>query len=414
MTRASRSPILACVALLAACGASQGVTEPEPLLTQLPRPLSAAELRLVDAGNQFTLDLFRAATAALPADSNAFLSPLSASMALGMALNGAGGETFDAMRTALRVDAVPLGDINQGYKDLTALLTGLDRATTVLVANSVWSHTAFPILPTFVTAARTWFDAEARSVDFRAPEAVAAINGWVKEKTRDRIPKLLESIDQREVAFLINAVYFKGKWRDAFDPARTKPLPFNGADGATRNVPTMSHEPGPHRYAATPDYEAVDLLYGNGAFALTVLLPRPGKTPRQVLAGLTPAAWRALGESFAEARVGLELPKFRMDYTRELKDDLRAMGMGIAFDGARADFSGIADVRPDRLFITRVLQKTFVEVNEEGTEAAAATGVGMGVTSVPPTVRVDRPFLFAIRERSSGTILFLAQMNVIR
>jgi serine protease inhibitor len=391
----------------AACG--QGITGPEPLLTDLPRPLTAAELHLVDAGNRFTFDLFRVATAALPPDSNAFLSPFSASMALGLALNGAGGETFDALREALRVDGVPLADINRGYRDLMSLLVGLDRTTDITVANSVWSDAGFPILPSFLDAARTWFDAEARSLDFRY--AVSTINDWVNGKTRGRIPKLLDRIEQEEVAFLINAIHFKGRWRMAFDKARTRSEPFHAADGTTGTVQMMSLEPTPLRHVWRPEYQAVDLLYGNGAFSMTVLLPAEGRTPADLLTTLNHAAWRELTEAFEERKVGLSLPRFRMEYERSLKNDLTALGMGIAFDPNRADFYGIADVRPERLYLTRVIQKTFVDVNEEGTEAAAATAVGVGITSMPPVMVVDRPFLFVLRERFSGAILFIGQVN---
>jgi serpin B len=168
------------------------------------------------------------------------------------------------------------------------------------------------------------------------------------------------------------------------------------------------------RYHQTEDYQAVDLLYGNGAFAMTVLLPKAGRTPAELLAGLDPESWRALAERFNESEVALTFPRFRLEYGRKLKEDLVALGMEMAF-GVGADFYRIADVRPDRLYLTRVDQKTFVEVNEEGTEAAAATGVGVGVTSVPELVEmtVDRPFVFAIRERFSGAVVFLGVMNAI-
>jgi serpin B len=317
------------------------------------------------------------------------------------------------MRVTLRLGASPLIEVNQGYRDLITLLTSLDRTTEVVVANSLWSRSGFPILPTFVNAVDTWFDAEARTLDFSTPAAVDVINGWVKDKTRNRIPKLLDRIDPFEVAFLVNAVYFKGRWRATFDRARTRPMPFHAADGSTRDVPTMSLDATPLRYHSTPEYEAVDLLYGNGTFAMTVLLPRPGKTPADLLAGLDPSGWRELAAAFHEQKIMLSVPRFRLEYSRELEEDLKDLGMGIAFDGGRADFYGIADVRPERLFISRVVQKTFVDVNEEGTEAAAATGVGIGVTSAPPALVVDRPFLFAIHERLTGTILFLGQVNLI-
>lgn len=396
----------------AACG-SNGPTGPEPLLDALPRQLSPAESRLIDASNQFSFDLFREATRRLPADSNAFLSPFSASMALGMALNGAGGLTFDSMRVALRAGEAPLSDLNSAYRDLLQLYTTLDRTTELVVANGVWVDQGFPVRPEFLATVRTWFAAEATTLDLQGPDALGAINGWVKERTRNRIPKLLEKIDADEIAFLVNAVYFKGRWRIPFDPKRTSPREFRSARGESQSVPTMWLED-QIRYAQRDGFQAADLLYGNGAYAMTILLPEVGSTPGAVLATLTPASWRELDAAFHEAKIVLTLPKFTFDYRRSLVDDLKAMGMRIAFDAGQADFYGIADVRPERLYLTQVLQKAFVEVNEEGTEAAATTAVGVGVTSAPPSMTVDRPFLFVIRERLTGNILFIGQVNELQ
>lgn len=408
MTR--KAGILLVLPGLLACS---GKSPTEPLLEELPRPLSQAESRLIDAGNQFSFDLFRQATRNLPVDSNAFLSPVSASMALGMALNGAGGETFDAMRQALGFGDLPLEQINQGYKSLIELLTGLDRSTEMVAANSVWLAQGFPMEAGFREAARTWFGAEAEELDFSSPTALSRINGWVAEATRNRIPKLLDQIRPEEVAFLVNALYFKGRWRVAFDPKQTQPSPFHAADGSTASV-SMMHLKDGVRYARTQNYEAAELLYGNGAFAMVIVLPAAGQTVAELVAAMDAATWSDLTGRLAESEVELRLPRFKFELTRELKDDLSELGMGIAFDPNRADFYGIADVRPDRLYLTRVLQKTFVEVNEEGTEAAAATAVGVGVTSMPPTMEVNRPFLFAIRERLSGAVVFMGQVNVLR
>ncbi len=398
--------------LLAACGTTDPGGDQPPLLSELPRSLSPAEVRIVEGANSFAFDLLRQATASLPPDSNVFLSPLSASMALGMALNGAVGETYDAMRSALRLDGMAEADIDRGYRDVIELLTGLDARTEMRVANSIWGHAALPIEPAFLDAGRSYFDAEVATVDFGSPETLDAINGWVRDKTEGRIPRLLDQLQADEVLFLVNAIYFKGKWRSQFDPDETSDGPFHGADGRDRTARLM-HQVDELRYVDTETFQGVDLLYGNGAFAMTVLLPRDGRTAVEVLAGFDAGKWSALTDQFATAEVALTLPRFRLEYGRTLNDDLTALGMGIAFDDAAADFSRIADIRPNRLFLTRVEQKTTVEVNEEGTEAAAATGVGVGATSAPPSMTVDRPFVFAIRERLSGAIVFLGVMNTI-
>jgi serine protease inhibitor len=410
-----RPPLrLATLLVLTGCGSSTAPGgDPPPVLTELPRTLSAAELRIVEGANAFAFDLLREATAELAPDSNAFLSPLSASMALGMALNGANGETWDAMRSALRLGGMEEDAINEGYRDLMALLRGLDSRTEMRVANSMWAHATLPIEPAFTESGRIFFGAEVATLDFGSPEALTRINGWVAEATKDRIPRLLEQISPDEVLFLVNAIYFKGTWRTAFDPADTRQAPFHAADGRNRLVQLMTLKD-ELRYAETEVYQAVDLLYGNGAFAMTVLLPKAGWTPAQLLGQLDSERWSALAGRFAEQEVNLALPRFRLEYGRKLKDDLAALGMGVAF-GTRADFYRIADVAPERLYLTRVDQKTFIEVNEEGTEAAAATAVGVGVISAPEVVemRVDRPFVLAIRERLSGAVLFLGVMNAL-
>jgi serine protease inhibitor len=398
--------------LLTGCGSSTGPGgDLPPIVTELPRTLSPSELRIAEGANAFAFDLLGEVTKALPPDSNAFLSPLSASMALGMTLNGAKGETYDAMRTALRLDGMAEAEINQGYRDLMTLLGGLDSQTEMRIANSIWGDATLPIEPAFTEAGRAFFDAEVRTLDFGSPETPRVINDWVSGKTNGNIPELLEDVSPDEVMFLINAICFKGKWRNAFDAKDTRDGPFRGADGRDRGVPLMWQK-GDLRYDETEDYQAVDLLYGNGAFAMTVLLPKAGRTPAGVLSGLDPESWNALAGRFAETKVTLTFPRFRLEYGRRLNHDLEALGMEIAF-GGNADFSRIADV--GGLYVTRVDQKTFVEVNEEGTEAAAATAVGIGKISAPESVemKVDRPFVFAIRERLSGAVVFLGVMNVI-
>jgi serine protease inhibitor len=402
--------------LLAALTACSGVSDeskgPPPLLTQLPRELSPPEARIIEAGNQFGFALFQEARRAAPSE-NLFLSPLSAGMALGMTLNGAAGATLDSMRVALRVGDASLEELNPGYRSLLDLLRGLDATSEFQIANSIWADVRFAFLSTFLDAGRTHFDAELRTLDLQAPASLDAINDWVKDHTRGKIAKILDQVSPDEVMFLINAIYFKGKWRLPFDPKQTHPGPFHPADGSTQSVPTMHLEPRQHRYAAGADYEVVELLYGNGSFAMTIVLPGPGHPLAELVAGLDAERWNEWTGSLQDVKLGLTLPRFRLEYKRELKDDLSALGMRIAFDDQRADFSRMADPAGGRLFLTRATQKTFVDVNEEGTEAAAVTSIGVGVTSAPQTVAIDRPFLFVIRERLSGTIFFIGQLNRI-
>jgi serine protease inhibitor len=412
MSRSSARALIPALLLAACAGSTEESKGPPPLLTALPRALSPGEVRMVGAANQFGFDLLQRARGA-DGEVNLFLSPVSVSMALGMTLNGADNFTSDSMRVALRLQGSSLEEINLGYRNLIDLLQSLDPTSQFRLANSIWSHAGTAFLPEFLNAGRIHFDAEVQSLDFGAPATLDSINGWVKTKTNGKIPKILDDIAPNEVLFLINAMYFKGSWRLAFDPARTRDAPFHAGDGTTQNVRTMALDPETHRYAANRDLEMVELLYGNGAFAMTIVLPRADRTLADVTQGLDAARWADLVGGLHDREIGLALPRFRLEYKRTLNDDLKAMGMRIAFDPARADFYKMADVRPERLYITQVLHKTFVDVNEEGTEAAAATSVGIGVTSAPAVLQIDRPFLFIIRERLTGTVLFLGQVTKI-
>jgi len=341
--------------------------------------------------------------------------PISATMALGMTLNGAAGLTLDSMRVALHLGIASQSEVNAGFRSLIDLLRSLDSTSEFRIANSIWATIGIPWRPEFLDAGRTSFDAEIRSLDLQAPATPGIINDWVKEKTNGKIPTILDQISSDEVMFLINAIYFKGQWRLGFDPKRTAPGTFQPALGPVQTVPMMSLEPDTLRYGAAPGVELVELLYGNGAFAMTIVLPQPGRTLADLTEGLDAARWAEWTAGLGKTKLGLVLPKFRLEYKRELKDDLSSLGMRRAFDPALADFGGMADLAQlgGNLFLTRVTQKTFVDVNEEGTEAAAATSVGVGVTSAPAMFVVNRPFLFAIRERFSGTVLFLGQITRI-
>ena len=374
-------------------------------ITALPRALTAGESKIIAASNDFAFDLFRTGNRSQH-NSNVFISPLSASMALGMTANGAAGATYDEMRAALRLSAVSREEVNDGYKSLITLLTGLDRTTTFEIANSIWYRQNFPFHASFLDDSKSYFDARVEALDFTNPSAVSTINSWVSEQTNDRIPKILDEIRRDEVMFLINAIYFKGTWQKQFDKARTHPAPFNAADGTTAEVSMMWREAGVD-HVATSEYSAVDLPYGNTAFTMTVVMPN---TDIDTFAeSLDQAKWNALVSGLGSSSLEVYLPKFRIEWERLLSDDLKELGMSLAFTPDAADFTRMSPFGRD-LFITRVLQKTFVEVDEAGTEAAAATLVGVGVTSMPPSFRVDRPFLVVIRERFSGTILFIGKI----
>jgi serine protease inhibitor len=397
-------------ALAIACaGATEPRPGPSPVLEALPRALSAGEQKIIAANNDFSFSLFRLLGAA-QSDSNVFVSPLSASMALGMAMTGASGTTFDEMRATLGFGAASESEIDQGYKSLIALLRGLDPAVDFRIANSIWTREGFPVTPSFLDAGRTWFDAQAASLDFASPTAVKSINDWVSTATAGKIPTILDRIGSDEVMFLVNAIYFKGSWRAKFDPALTVDAPFHGIAG-DQPMKLMRRE-GTIRYLQTPAFAAVDLAYGNSAYSMSVVLPTVGQSVDAVLASMQADSWSAWAAQFHDAEVDLQLPRLALTWERMLIPDLQALGMRAAFQDGGADFSRLSPLG-SQLFISTVKQKTYVNVNEEGTEAAAATNVGISVTSAPVRTqfRVDRPYVFVIRERLSGTVLFLGAIR---
>jgi len=399
-----RSLLLLSLAL-AGCNLFTGPGDGPEQLTELPRALSADEVRVSRAANQFAFTLFRRLTAAQP-DENVFVSPLSVSFSLGMAMNGAEGTTFDQMRQTLGFGAAELEEINDGYKGLLALEAGLDPSTTFQIANSVWYRNSFTVNQSFIDQVREVFDAEIRAAPF-TDATKTEVNNWVSTATNGKIPTIVDAIDEDDLMFLINAIYFKGSWREQFDKAKTRSQSFIGK-GGEQQVPTMVREEGSGkiRYGWSPQGTIGELSYGNGAFVMTILMPNESGDIDALIAGLDTTAWTTLVGQMTEADFGVQLPKFKLEYERELKEDLIALGMEVPF----SDFANFSRMTPASVLIAFVKHKTYVDVNEEGTEAAAVTNTGMRPTSLPPCLCVDRPFVFAIRERFSGTILFMGKI----
>ena len=408
MSRPRLAPSVAATVVLAlgaACGepVGPGPDGPGPGLVELPRPLAAGEALLVERSNTFGIDLLREV---LEADdrTNVVLSPLSASMVLAMTLNGASGTTLGGMRAALGLEGLSHAEINDSYRELTGLLTDLDPLVEVSIANSAWANERFSFHQTFFDAVTDDFGGTVESRDFGDPNTLGAINDWVDRSTRGLIERILQEGDLNPdlALLLLNAVYFDGSWRAGFDPEDTAPGPFMRADGSTVTVDMMHQTDVELPYGQTDDLVAVELPYGGGAYSMVVALPWDG-TPREVLAAMDASGWKALSASLEPRKLdALSLPRFVMAYDSFLNDALTDMGMGIAFT-RQADFS---DLSPQHLCLDFVRQKTHIEVDEAGTRAAAVTAVGIAPVSFFGFL-VDRPFLFAIRERLSGTILFV-------
>lgn len=393
---------------LAACGDSPTTPggTPEPI-TELPRAMTAAEQELVGAANTFGFDLLNV-LAPDHVGKNLFFSPLSASMALGMTLNGADGDTYAQMRDVLGFQGMDQAGINQAYATLLELLQDLDPAVTVEIANSVWHREGLGVDVDFLNRVRDSFDAEVDGVDFGDPATLDRINGWVDEKTHGTIDKLVDQLPAGLVMLLMNAVYFNGDWTEAFDPEHTAPGSFTTGGGAVVTADFMRREKAEVRGGEWQGHQVLELPYGGGAYVMTVLLPDVATSAPEVAAELDAQGWSALTGALGDREMDVHLPKFELEWTRTLNDDLRALGMEDAFMPGAADFGRM--IPGGGVWIDWVRQKSFVRVDEVGTEAAAVTGVAV-VESAAPLFRADRPFVFAIRERLSGTLLFIGVVD---
>jgi len=407
-----RSLLAVAGGLLVAQCHEASLTAPRPI-TALPRTLSAAETGLISADTRFAFSLFGELARETSPDSNLFISPLSAAMALAMAYNGAAGATRAEMQQVLQLDGMTLHDVDQSSRSLIGLLRGLDPQVVFTLANSIWydRNPVYAPTPDYLATTRTYFDARVESLDFRNPGAATTINAWVSDQTRGKIPTIVpDPIPPDVVAYLINAISFKGSWTARFDKSLTRPGAFRLATGAAATVPMMTHERTVRvGYARAEGVTVLDLPYGGEAFSMTIALPQHAAGIDSLVQGLTEERWRGWVGALDSGSFEVVMPKFTLTYGLSMNDVLAALGMPSAFCGASGtDFTRMNPT--GALCISNVKHKTFVDVNEEGTEAAAATSVEIGYTSLPASLQVDRPFVFAIRERLSGTILFLGRV----
>lgn len=344
---------------------------------------------------------------------NVFVSPSSVALALAMAYNGAEAETRQAMARAMEIDGQKLEDVNRAYKDLRAALESADPKVQLQIANSIWARQGLALKPDFVNRTRESFNAEVSELDFDDPASASIINRWVSSNTNGKIEKIVDQIERNSLMFLINAIYFKGKWSEQFDKAKTKDQPFKLADGRQKPHPMMTQS-GNYSYFEGEGFQAVSLPYGDRRVSLYVFLPREGTSLDQFHNQLTASNWDSWMTEFQKTPGEIALPRFKLEYDISLNDALKAMGMGLAFDPDRANFSGMFQNQRDA-HISKVKHKTFVEVNEEGTEAAAITSVEVQTTSArmprePFRMVVDRPFFCAIRDNESGAVLFMGSI----
>jgi serpin B len=393
---------LTLLVILFGCNKENIQAKREPKIIQLPEKSQ----QIIQQSNKFGIDIFKV-TSQTEAG-NLMLSPLSASTALTMLLNGCNNETYNQIHQMLGYENMTIAEVNETCRSLVEQLLDADEDVQLALANSVWYRQDFAVKPPFLNTMDSSFAAHVEKLDFSLPSALTKINGWASDNTNGKIPKVMDEISSDAVMFLMNALYFKGTWTNQFDKDKTSPKPFYLEDGSQLNVATMFGKI-PSKTYSTNDYQAIELMYGRTNFSMVIIVPVNN------LAGFLETFddddWQILTGAFDENPETYEneiyLPKFKFSYEKVLNDQLKSLGMQDAFDSGLADLSGISD---DDIFVSFVKQNTFVDVNEEGTEAAAVTTIGIVETSMPMPFEVNKPFVFAIRERTTNTLLFLGKV----
>lgn len=410
-TLTSLSIILLLTGLLSCNG---NIVEPDDIDPDPPRELNESEKGIASSDAMFSYTVFRETVSYDESAENVFISPLSISMALAMVLNGSEGETHNQIKETLGLAGLSDNEINENFLSLMNYLVTLDSSVSVNIANSVWYDENLEVKQTFLDQLQESYNARGEALNFNDPESVNIINSWVSENTNGRIETIIDEISDEMVMFLINALYFKADWLRQFDPEDTREADFYLEDGSKTSV-DMMNQSGDFATYFSEEVQMIELPYGDSLYTMSVLMPTDFDKPidefvEEFVNTEKISQWRE-GLRSTGRDVMVSLPKFELEYELSYNDILQSMGMELPFSESEADFSGIAEQSAQNLFISDVKHKTFVAVDEEGTEAAAATSVGIGVTSAPPAIEVNRPFVFIIHERTSGVNLFMGKVK---
>lgn len=377
--------------------------------------LTADERQVAERNVDFAFRFFHAFA---PDDSmagNFFVSPLSASFALGMVLNGAASDTKTEILSALQQTGDAAEPLNRFNRKMMENLSCLDTSLVLSIANSIWIRNNYPVRASFKETNRNMFQAEVRNLDFANPGAVDVINTWCKEKTYGTIPQVIKALEDSARLILINTLYFKGKWKDVFEKEMTRLEDFHALNKKPEPV-EMMHQVNDFRFMKNEYFDIAWLPYGNEAFSMVLLLPSPQKSWKESIDALTYDNWNRWKRADTTVReLDLKFPRFTLKYEKELNPVLKNLGIIKAFNRDQADLSGIAN--SENLFIGSVKQLSFLEINEEGTKASAATVVNIVAEEELDTpyrlypFHVNRPFILLIEENSTGTILFMGKIT---
>ncbi len=388
----------------------EGNLRGDELSPVVPIELTKGEQALRDASNDFGLKTFRSLYAT-SGDGTVSFSPLSLSLALAMAAEGAEGDTWKQFREVVGWDAATKEELGAYYQKMIKGLVEADTSVRFTSANSFWAAQGFPLKADYASLLKRYFAAESYTVDFSLPATLKQINGWCSDKTDGKIPQMLDDLDPQTALMLINALLFKAPWRLTWDILQNRE--FRTASGQKTRKDYLYVKDQRLSYGDFGDFELVRAPYGNTAYTMDIILPKEGKTLADILPQI---GSDVVNYGLETTDVTLYLPKWSTDYSTEdrLIPILMDQGLTLPFDRARADFSGIS-TKPT--FIDMILQKVRIDVTEKGTEFAAVTVIGIKVTSAAPvsypkvTVDVNRPFAYIIRESTSGTILLLGTLS---
>jgi len=385
------------------------------------KPISLNHSEKVKSENKFAFNLFKKAVQDDLQNNreNSFVSPLSVNLALNMLVNGAEGETKEEILKTLESQDYSIEQINEHSKELSNALTSVDPSTSISIANSIWYDFNFSVKNTFIQTNKNYFNAEVNAIDFSDSEyVIKTINKWSADKTRNKIPEVLSRLPANVVIMLINALHFKSNWSESkyFNVDFTTKKPFYAADGSEKEV-DMMHNKSRYLYKSNSYASYLAIPFGNNAYNMVFILPDEDKTMQEVIDNIDYEPSWITSDNMKTEMINLSLPKFKLDFSYNMEDFiLPEMGMKIPFLPGKANFNGISN---NPIFISCVINKTTIEVNEEGAEAAAITVILSEVDALdnekPKIIdfNVNRPFIFSICEKSTGTILFIGKIDNI-
>ncbi len=400
------------ISLFTSCSKTNSIPDQKTQVIVLP-PNGAS---VINSSNRFAFDFFHGTLQQDGEANNKLISPLSIYLALSMVYNGADNATKDSIANTLRLDGIDINSLNSLCHTLISAFPAEDNRVQLSFANSIWyQQNSYQPLTSFLNTVQSNYEASINPLNFNDASSIKTINNWVAQKTNNKIPQVIQSISENDLMYLINAIYFNGAWKYAFNTSNTSNDAFYLQNGATKSVSFMKQKIRTKMYADNL-FTIIELPYGGGnSFSMYVLKPNNARQSLSTFAlSMNENTLIDAINKMDSSSVELQIPKWEYSYElKDMKPELSMLGMGIAF-GGKADFSKIYDPSQVSVYISKAIHKAYIKVNEEGTEAAAVTAIGIGVTSFPtlPTVfKLDHPFLYTIIEKQTGAVLFLGTVT---